>query len=280
MRQIQRFAVLAVAGAVFGVLHAKPSQAKPEFVSAVPNAPDSCLTCHTSPPTLNVFGLDVQAHLAGGVPNWLAVCALDSDKDGKTNGAELGDPCCTWTKGTAAPYTTGLSKPSDATSKNTLACVSGGSGGSAATDAGNSAGGAAGSAGGAGGAGGQTSGTGGSAAGAAGATGVGGAAGASGATGLGGSAGATGVGGAAGAAGATDVGGSAGSTAATGLGGAAGASGAAGAANPAAAPSDAVPADSGGASCRMAPHGGAHFGALGLFGVAALAFSLRRRRSR
>ena len=31
--------------------------------------------------------------------NWSAICNLDSDGDGKTNGEELGDPNCVWTKG-------------------------------------------------------------------------------------------------------------------------------------------------------------------------------------
>ena len=29
--------------------------------------------------------------------NWSVICPLDSDKDGKTNGEELGDPNCMWT---------------------------------------------------------------------------------------------------------------------------------------------------------------------------------------
>lgn len=42
---------------------------------------------------LNAFGVDLQAN---GL-SWAAVCALDSDGDGMTNGEELGDPDCTWT---------------------------------------------------------------------------------------------------------------------------------------------------------------------------------------
>ena len=31
------------------------------------------------------------------------LCKQDSDKDGRTNGEELGDPDCTWSKGKPAP---------------------------------------------------------------------------------------------------------------------------------------------------------------------------------
>jgi hypothetical protein len=247
MRSTKQIAALAVAGALIGVLHAGKSQAKSPFVTAVPNAPDSCLTCHTAPPNLNVFGLDVQATLAGGLPNWLAVCALDSDNDGKTNGAELGDPCCVWKNGSTPAYTAGLSKPSDATSTNTLSCVAGGAGGT----------------GGAAGAGGQTAGTGG-------ATGGTGGLGQGGTTGTGGS---------------TDTGGSAGVSGASGSSGVAGTSGAGGVAGTSGAdagiavgtPPDGAGTDAGG--CRTASSGRVSYGNMGLFVAAAVA-AMRRRRVR
>ncbi|KDO32820.1 hypothetical protein SPRG_02513 [Saprolegnia parasitica CBS 223.65] len=42
------------------------------------------------------FGIDFER--AGGRWN-AALCALDSDGDGATNGEELGDPCCEWRVG-------------------------------------------------------------------------------------------------------------------------------------------------------------------------------------
>lgn len=40
------------------------------------------------------------------------VCATDSDGDGKTNGDELGDPCCRWVRGESGPdRTSGVSHP-------------------------------------------------------------------------------------------------------------------------------------------------------------------------
>jgi dopamine beta-monooxygenase len=39
------------------------------------------------------------------------LCMKNSDGDGKTNGQELGDPHCTWTKGEIPTHTNGLSHP-------------------------------------------------------------------------------------------------------------------------------------------------------------------------
>ena len=44
--------------------------------------------------TRNAFGRDVRRLRLQGEATWPALCALDSDKDGLTNGEELGDPCC------------------------------------------------------------------------------------------------------------------------------------------------------------------------------------------
>lgn len=46
---------------------------------------------------------------------WLDLCKIDSDGDGMSNGAELGDPCCTWVPGKVEPYRVwNLSDPSEA----------------------------------------------------------------------------------------------------------------------------------------------------------------------
>ncbi|XP_021342559.1 temptin-like [Mizuhopecten yessoensis] len=44
----------------------------------------------------NVFGKDFASADFKWTPE---LCGKDSDSDGKTNGQELGDPNCTWTKG-------------------------------------------------------------------------------------------------------------------------------------------------------------------------------------
>jgi hypothetical protein len=63
------------------------------------------------------FGKDYQA--AGR--DWAKLCAMDSDKDGQTNGEELGDPCCVWKVGSQPVHTTGISDPSKLADKTTNA---------------------------------------------------------------------------------------------------------------------------------------------------------------
>ena len=65
---------------------------------------------------LSRFGRQFQA--AQG--DWAALCALDADGDGETNGQELGDPCCTWLPGAALPPASErlpTSDPADASSR-------------------------------------------------------------------------------------------------------------------------------------------------------------------
>jgi len=56
----------------------------------------------------NPFGIAFEAN---GEVWGVALCQMDSDGDGKTNGQELGDPNCTWTKGSQPSRTSGLSHP-------------------------------------------------------------------------------------------------------------------------------------------------------------------------
>ena len=44
------------------------------------------------------------------------LCNQDSDGDGQSNGLELGDPNCVWSKGSVPEFITDISNPSDATS--------------------------------------------------------------------------------------------------------------------------------------------------------------------
>lgn len=71
--------------------------ARPEYRNLIPNTPalNNIAVGHTDPAgssPLNAFGMDFSANDR----DWTAVCKLDSDKDGVSNGAELGDPCCLW----------------------------------------------------------------------------------------------------------------------------------------------------------------------------------------
>jgi hypothetical protein len=44
---------------------------------------------------------------------WRKFCLIDSDGDGETNGAELGDPCCVWKPGDTPVFTGGIANPFD-----------------------------------------------------------------------------------------------------------------------------------------------------------------------
>ncbi len=85
-------------------------------VAQLPNGTRyQCMNCHLNPVggAVNIFGLDIMRTLNGDQANWSAVCALDSDSDGYSNGQELGDPNCTWMIGQASPNASILSNPAD-----------------------------------------------------------------------------------------------------------------------------------------------------------------------
>ena len=93
--------------------------ASPAYQNDIPNGITlGCVACHVqnNDPNLNPFGTDVSSRKSGGLPNWVALFALDSDGDGQTNGEELGDPCGTWRKGRTPPRTTEISNPGRAAS--------------------------------------------------------------------------------------------------------------------------------------------------------------------
>jgi hypothetical protein len=97
-------------------------QAREFRVAQLPNgARYQCMNCHLNPlgGAVNIFGLDVFRNLNGQNVNWPAVCPLDSDADGFTNGVELGDPNCVWVNGPAMS-TSMLSNPGDRFSKPIL----------------------------------------------------------------------------------------------------------------------------------------------------------------
>ncbi len=85
------------------------------YVSRIPNGSAfSCTTCHgSSGPPLNNFGTDF---LNAGARWNSSLAALDSDGDGFTNGAELGDPNGTWVAGNPNPNVT-ASNPGNASSR-------------------------------------------------------------------------------------------------------------------------------------------------------------------
>ncbi|GMF24089.1 unnamed protein product [Phytophthora lilii] len=89
----------------------------PNFVWHVPNGaniPEAPAIGHvmTDFPRRNVFGQDFES---AGLEWTKELCETDSDKDGQTNGQELGDPCCEWTIGSSPAWSSGISHPGDAT---------------------------------------------------------------------------------------------------------------------------------------------------------------------
>ncbi len=61
---------------------------------------------------VNAYGNDFQTASLTWT-RWF--CTRDSDGDGRTNGFELGDPCCTWVRGGGSPaYTNDIGNPGDA----------------------------------------------------------------------------------------------------------------------------------------------------------------------
>ena len=99
-------AALTVAAYVVACL-ASPVHAYSSYVNKVPNA-QNVVSCdgtpspgigHFSPSgggSRNTFG---EAFAAAGYTWTTTLCQADSDGDGVSNGAELGDPACTWTEG-------------------------------------------------------------------------------------------------------------------------------------------------------------------------------------
>lgn len=88
------------------------AEARPFRVNDIPNGSKyGCLNCHgDNKASYNTdFGSDARFYLTGSGDistlhvDWTPLCPLDSDRDGWTNGEELGDPDCTWKVGDAAP---------------------------------------------------------------------------------------------------------------------------------------------------------------------------------
>lgn len=89
------------------------ADARPFRVNDIPNGSKfTCLNCHgdTKASYNTDFGSDARNYLIvnGGAVStqhvdWAPLCPLDSDRDGWTNGEELGDPDCIWKVGDTAP---------------------------------------------------------------------------------------------------------------------------------------------------------------------------------
>jgi len=104
---------LAILGAV------SVAEARSFRAGQIPNGFEiGCTSCHEGfgGGPRNAFGLDVEETMVDGNVDWEAICNLDSDGDGYTNGEELGDPDCAWVEGTPAPSDDFPSNPGESTS--------------------------------------------------------------------------------------------------------------------------------------------------------------------
>lgn len=119
---MKKVGLTAVALLTFGAV----AEARPPRTSQIPNGNENlCLTCHNSSTggSRNVFGRLVEASYldapgADGVVQWGPnLASVDSDEDGVTNGAELGDPQGTWQIGESNPPGP-ISNPGDPNSPN------------------------------------------------------------------------------------------------------------------------------------------------------------------
>ncbi|KAJ0400578.1 hypothetical protein P43SY_009496 [Pythium insidiosum] len=112
--------VLSIASIAVIASFGLSADAKPTFVSLIPNGDGVSGVAalghkqSSGGGALNDFG---EAFSNAGLKWTVELCKADSDGDGQTNGQELGDPCCEWTKGGQTRYSTGVSHPGDATSK-------------------------------------------------------------------------------------------------------------------------------------------------------------------
>jgi len=105
---------------ISGPVHASE---KAEFEEKVPNGDVfECGTCHEGKNKdghWNAFGEAVDLVVSGQntarAIDWLALCVLDSDGDGWTNGEELLDPDCVWEVGNQNPgQAASVTHPGDA----------------------------------------------------------------------------------------------------------------------------------------------------------------------
>jgi hypothetical protein len=90
----------------------RPAGASPQYEDFIPN-PQSLYPVvlghsgaggvQAGSRNVDVFGRDLTNSPGSLSSAWAAICLLDSDGDGRTNGEELGDPGCKWRPGQASP---------------------------------------------------------------------------------------------------------------------------------------------------------------------------------
>jgi len=110
------------------------AEARPFRVNDIPNGnKNTCLNCHGDlKASYNTdFGSDARNTLMGSGTiseqhvTWSKVCPWDSDRDGWTNGEELGDPDCVWQIGDPNPKASAIYNPGNPDSAPPPVCGSG-----------------------------------------------------------------------------------------------------------------------------------------------------------
>lgn len=118
MKNLKHAKSLLILGGLVLSLAPQPTFASSEYISRVPNGDvNRCATCHdrSGPPELNPFG---EAFFGGGEKWGPDLARSDADKDGFSNGAELGDPDGNWSAGDPPPLVAAtVSLPGDPTSR-------------------------------------------------------------------------------------------------------------------------------------------------------------------
>ena len=77
--------------------------ARSNRTNQMPNNQWGCDICHTANLGLTDFGFDSFDYTENGNVVWARLAEVDSDRDGYSNGLELGDPNGTWRPGNANP---------------------------------------------------------------------------------------------------------------------------------------------------------------------------------
>jgi hypothetical protein len=92
------------------------SSAYPAYNNNVPNGqqiPPSAVALGHPNGITRKYTLFANSYIAYGRKWSTSLCMSDSDKDGQSNGLEMGDPCCKWVVGSTPTFVTGLSDPNN-----------------------------------------------------------------------------------------------------------------------------------------------------------------------
>lgn len=99
--------------------HISGGNAYPQYNGNVPNGnmiPSSAIELGHPNGNTKLYTSFANAYVSNGRKWSKELCMTDSDKDGQSNGLEMGDPCCLWVSGSSPQFGTDLSNPNSASS--------------------------------------------------------------------------------------------------------------------------------------------------------------------